>query len=169
MIMSPSIDSAGLAHGKNFLTLHCFLTWNSNQSDKIYPPYSPDFDTKQVSHQPLIGLGLGSLLTPSKTSNPLFFFVFVFFFYPATTLNTGEPVFKRKPSGHLLAKSHRYIFTRKVRKAFSNNGYCFLRRMANLLIFIHNGGVWNVFIQPRLKNGTHFSCYESAPKSTIVK
>ena len=35
MSMSHSIDLAGLAHRDNSLTLHCFLIWNSNQSDKI--------------------------------------------------------------------------------------------------------------------------------------
>ena len=49
-IMSHSIALAGLAHRKHFLTLHCFLTWNSNQSEKISPPCPPDFETKQVSH-----------------------------------------------------------------------------------------------------------------------
>ena len=39
IIMSHSIDLAGLAHRKNSLTLHCFLCWNSNRSDKISPPY----------------------------------------------------------------------------------------------------------------------------------
>ena len=37
---------------KNSLILHCFLTWNSNQSDKISPPYSHSFDIKQVSQPP---------------------------------------------------------------------------------------------------------------------
>ena len=37
MIMSQSIDLAGLAHRENSLSLHCFLTWNSYQSEKIYP------------------------------------------------------------------------------------------------------------------------------------
>ena len=49
MIISHSINLAALAHRKNFLTLHCFLTWNYNQSDKISPPYPPGFDTKQES------------------------------------------------------------------------------------------------------------------------
>ena len=59
MIMSHSIDLAGLARRKNSLTLHCFLTWNSNQSDKIFPPYPPSFDTKQVSHPPTVRSGPG--------------------------------------------------------------------------------------------------------------
>ena len=50
-----------------------------------------------------------------------------------------------------------------------NNSYCFLLRMANLLIFIHNGGIWKVTIQPRLKNGTYFPCYESLPKGYNVQ
>ena len=52
-----------------------------------------------------------------------------------------------------------------------NNAYRFLLRVANLLIFIHNGGILNVTIQPRLKNGTHFSCYnyESLPKADNVQ
>ena len=41
---------------------------------------------------------------------------------------------------------------------------CFLLGMANLLIFIHAGGICKVTIQLRLKNGTHFSCYESVPQ-----
>ena len=59
MIMSHTIDLAGLAHRKNSLTMSCFLTWNSNQSDKISPPYSPDFDTKQVGHPPTDRSGPG--------------------------------------------------------------------------------------------------------------
>ena len=47
-----SYTTTGLAHRKNSLTLHCFLTWNSNQSDKISPPYPPDFGRNQVSHTP---------------------------------------------------------------------------------------------------------------------
>ena len=50
-----------------------------------------------------------------------------------------------------------------------NNANHFLLRMANLLIFIHNGGVRKVFTQSRLKNGTHFSCYESLPKGCNVQ
>ena len=46
---------------------------------------------------------------------------------------------------------------------------CFLLRMANLVIFIHTGGIWKVTIQLRLKNGTHFSCYESVPKGYNVQ
>ena len=50
-----------------------------------------------------------------------------------------------------------------------NNAYCFLLRMPNLLTFIHNGGIWKVTIQPRLKNGTHFSCCENLPKGYNVQ
>ena len=46
-LIGHSIDLAGLAHRKISLTLHCFLTWKSNQSDEISPPY-----TKQISHPP---------------------------------------------------------------------------------------------------------------------
>ena len=49
------------------------------------------------------------------------------------------------------------------------NAYCFLLKMAHFLIFIHNGGIWKGTIQPRLKNGTHFSCYESLPKRYNVQ
>ena len=41
--------------------------------------------------------------------------------------------------------------------------------MANLLIFIHDGAIWKSTIQPQLKNGTHFSCYESLPKGCNVQ
>ena len=51
----------------------------------------------------------------------------------------------------------------------SSNNCCFLLRMANLLIFIHAGGIWKVTIQLRLKNGTHFSCYESVPQGYNVQ
>ena len=44
-----------------------------------------------------------------------------------------------------------------------NNAYCFVLRMAHLLTFIYNSGIWKGTIQPRIKNGTHFSCYESVP------
>ena len=50
-----------------------------------------------------------------------------------------------------------------------NNADCFLHRMARLLIFIHNGGIWKGTIQPKQKNGTHFSCYESLPKGYNVQ
>ena len=76
IIMSGSIDLAGLAHRKNSLTLHCFLTWKSNQSDKTIPSLPPPLvltQSKSATHQQL-GLGPGSLLTPSKTVSPLFFF-----------------------------------------------------------------------------------------------
>ena len=91
-IMSHRIDFAGLAHRKNSLTLHRFLTWNSIQSDKISPPCPPGLHKKQVSHPPTdrSGPGLG-------------------YWHPATLAWTwAMPVFKRKLSGHLLAKSHRY-------------------------------------------------------------
>ena len=74
MIMSHRIDLAGLACRKNSLTLHCFLAWNSNQSDKISPPYPLVFTQNKSATHPRIGLGLGSLLTPSKTVSPLVFF-----------------------------------------------------------------------------------------------
>ena len=45
----------------------------------------------------------------------------------------------------------------------------FLLRMANLLIFIHTGGIWKVTIQLRLKNGTHFSCYKSVQRGYNVQ
>ena len=73
MILSHSIDLAGLAHRKNSLTWHCFLTSNSNQSDKICLPYPRGFHTKQLSHPPMDRSGPGSLLTPSKTASPLVF------------------------------------------------------------------------------------------------
>ena len=50
-----------------------------------------------------------------------------------------------------------------------NNAYCFLLRMAHLLTFIYNSGIWKGTIQSRLKNGTHFSCYESVPKGYNVQ
>ena len=49
-----------------------------------------------------------------------------------------------------------------------NNACCFLLRMAHLHIFIHNSEISKDTIQPRLKNGTHFSCYESLPKGCNV-
>ena len=48
MIMSQSTDLAGLAHRENSLTLHCFLTWNSYQSEKI----SPYFWHKKAAKHP---------------------------------------------------------------------------------------------------------------------
>ena len=59
MIMSHRIDLAGLAHRENPLTFHCFLTWNSNQSDKNLPSLPPGFHTKQVSHPPTDRSGPG--------------------------------------------------------------------------------------------------------------
>ena len=104
MIMRQSIDLAGLAHRKNSLTLHCFLTWNSNQNDKISPPSPPPrlAQNKSASH-PQLGLRLGSLPTPSKTASPLFCF---FFFSATLAWIRAIPVFKRTLRGHLgkLAK-----------------------------------------------------------------
>ena len=74
MIISHLIDLAGLAHGKNSLTLHCFLTWNSNQSDKISPPYPPSFHTKQVSHPPTDRSGPGLSADTKQDSKPTGFF-----------------------------------------------------------------------------------------------
>ena len=53
---------------------------------------------KKATH-PRIGVGLGSQLIPSKTASPLVFF----------QLHWLEHGHQRKLSGHLLAKSHRYI------------------------------------------------------------
>ena len=55
------------------------------------------------------------------------------------------------------------------RGVHENNAYCFLLRMAHLLIFIHNGGIWKGTIRPWCKNGTHFSCYESLPNGYDVQ
>ena len=76
IIMSHSIDFAGLARRKNSLTLHCSLTWNSNQNDKFSPPYPHWFShkTSQPPTHPRIGLSLSSLLTPNKTASPVVFF-----------------------------------------------------------------------------------------------
>ena len=100
MITSHRIDLAGLAHRKNPLTLHCFLTLNSNQSDKISPPYPPGLHTKQVSHPPTDRPGPGLSADTQQDSKPAGF-------CPATL--DWMPVFNRKLSGHLLAKSHRYM------------------------------------------------------------
>ena len=82
-IIIHSIDLAGLARRKNSHTLHCILPWNSNQSDIT--------QNNSATH-PRIGLGLGSLLTPSQTPGPL-----VFFWLP-TTLACTMPLFKWKLS-----------------------------------------------------------------------
>ena len=83
MIMSHSIDLAGLAHRKNSLTLHCFLTWNSNQSDKISPPYPPGFHTKQGSHPPTDRSGPGLSWHLAGRQDPWSFCCY-------TGLNTGD-------------------------------------------------------------------------------
>ena len=62
---------AWVARRKNSLTFHCFLTWNSNQSNKISPLYPLVFPQNKSATHPRIGLALGSLLTPSKTASPL--------------------------------------------------------------------------------------------------
>ena len=104
MIMSQSIDLAGLTPRKNSLTLHYFLAWTLIKVTKSPLPTPLVFTQNKSTTHPRIGLGLGSLLTPSKTASPLVFF-------PATLAWTrAMPAFKRKPSGHLLAKSHSYIF-----------------------------------------------------------
>ena len=66
---------------------------------------------------------------------------------------------------HLLATDKSRYFA-QPRPIIVNS---FLLRMANLLIFIHTGGIWKVTIQLRLKNGTHFSSYESVPKGYNVQ
>ena len=49
-----------------------------------------------------------------------------------------------------------------------NNAYCFLLRIAHFLIFIYNGGILKVTIQPRLNNCTHFSCYRFASRGEQI-
>ena len=99
MIMGHSIDLAGLAHRKNSLTLHCFLTWNSNQSDKISPPYPPGFGRNQVSHTPTDRSGPELSADIARWQAPGNFFL-------ATLAWTrAMPMFKRKLGRHLLAKS----------------------------------------------------------------
>ena len=74
IIMSHSIDLARLARRKNSLTLHCFLTWNSNQSDNFSPPYPPGFHTKQVSHPPTDRSGPGLSVDTKQDRKPPGFF-----------------------------------------------------------------------------------------------
>ena len=74
MIMSHSINLAGLAHRKNSFSLHCFLIWNSNQSDKISPPYPPSFDSKLVSHPPTDRSGPGLFADTQQDGKPPGFF-----------------------------------------------------------------------------------------------
>ena len=50
-----------------------------------------------------------------------------------------------------------------VRQNYAN---CFLLRMANLLIFIHNGGIEKLPYSPNLKMVLIFSCYECLPKGS---
>ena len=50
-----------------------------------------------------------------------------------------------------------------------NNANRFLLRMANLLIFIDNGGIEKLLYSLNLKNGTHFSCYENLPKGYNIQ
>ena len=57
------------------------------------------FTQNEKATHPRIGVGLGSQLIPSKTASPLVFF----------QLHWLEHGHQRKLSGHLLAKSHRYI------------------------------------------------------------
>ena len=49
-----------------------------------------------------------------------------------------------------------------------NKANRFLLRMANLLIFIDNGGI-ELLYSLDLKNGTNFSCYENLPKGHNVQ
>ena len=88
MILSHSIDLAGLAHRKNSLTWHCFLTSNSNQSDKICPPYPRGFYTK-LSHPPRIGLGLALCWHLARLQAPWCFSGY-------TGLNTGDACVQAK-------------------------------------------------------------------------
>ena len=101
MIMTQSIDLAGLAHRKNSLTLHCKETLIKVTK---FPLHTPLLSTQKMPpNPPQLGLGLGSLLTLRNMPSPIFFSGY-------TGLNKGVPLFKQKLSGHLLAKSHRYIF-----------------------------------------------------------
>ena len=45
-----------------------------------------------------------------------------------------------------------------------NNANRFTLRMANLVVFIHNGGIKKLPYSPDLKNATHFRFHESHPK-----
>ena len=84
-------------------------------------------------------------------------------FWPVTTIVFG--IFRLGQISHTISLGSRGI-EGGVRE---NDAYCFVLRMAHFLIFIHNGGIWKGTIQPRLKNGTHFSCYESLPKGYNVR
>ena len=84
-------------------------------------------------------------------------------FWPVTTIVFG--IFRLGQISHTISLGSRGI-EGGVRE---NDAYCFVLRMAHFLIFIHNGGIWKGTIQPRLKNGTHFSCYESLPKGYNVQ
>ena len=74
MIMSHSIDLAGLARRKNSLTLHCFLNETPIKVEKSPLPTPPVFTQNKDATHPRIDLGLGSLLTPSRTASLLVFF-----------------------------------------------------------------------------------------------
>ena len=105
MIMSHSIDLAGLAHRKNSLTLQCFLTWRSSQSGKISPPYLSGFHTKQGSHPPTDKSGPGLSADTQQDSKPPGFFRLHWLEHARLTVT-----FKRKLSGHLSFRKITQIY-----------------------------------------------------------
>ena len=79
MIMSHRIDLAGLARRKNSLTLH--ETRIKVRKSPLPTPLV--FTQNKSATHPRIGLGLGSLLTPTTTVAPWFFSGY-------TSLNKGD-------------------------------------------------------------------------------
>ena len=105
MIISHSIDLAGLANRK--IPWFCRTAFSLESLIKVTKSSLPTplvLTQNKLATHPRIGVGLGSLLTPSKTAS-------LSGFFPATLAWT--PVFKRNVSGHLLTNSHRCVYGQK--------------------------------------------------------
>ena len=78
-------------------TEHCCFT--QGVVSKQPPSYPTSFDPQASSTHPLLEQSLGYPAVPTKKSIPLLF----------STLDWPGAGGRRKPSGHVLTKSHRYI------------------------------------------------------------
>ena len=66
-----------------------------------------------------------------------------------------------------LNKNYWTATTTKVSPSSSSWAKCFLGSFWSACS-LHNGGIWKVIIHSRLKNGTHFPCFESLPKGYFI-
>ena len=106
MIISHSIDLAGLANRK--IPWFCRTAFSLETLIKVTKSPLPTLlvltQNKLATHL-MIGVGLGSLLTPSKTASRPGFFRRHWLEHPCSS--------EKLDSGHLLTNSHRCVYGQK--------------------------------------------------------